>query len=684
MRKFLIIAVIVIIALIGGLWWALGDPNRFKPALSDLIERETGMWVSLDGDLGWRLWPPVQLIANEVRVDWVRDNPDPLAQVERLQLDVNLWPLLGSEPNLVVTGIQVDGLHANLIQEGDQNNWEPPADEEAPSPTAADVETPDATDLGDAWLIAAVMLRNSRIDYRANGALTRVDIEYLQLSDIAPGREMPLRAALALSMEDEHLPLLIEGRVSFDQTLTQFSASGLQLSGRLGSMDLPFDIGLSASADLDADTATVSDGTMLIADAEGTFNVDVQGLTSDAMTLSGRLTLPEQRPADLLELLELEALAQQIALDTRFELNDERASVRSLAASIDDSRIDGNFELAFGEPMHARFNLEADRFLIPEDEDGNASNAAAATSGEVDPADLPLLPLDLLAQYTWDGQIRVGELFYGDERFEDVRIDTNKRNGLINADIRIADFFSGTTETRVRIDTAAQEPEWHIVPQVRSVQSRSVLDWLDQDLDWVALLLADSELRMRGNSQRALFNSMQGGASFSGDDGRISIAMLKEQVMAIAALAGSTDRVESWPDRLDYRRLNGEWTVDGRRHELNMMLDNLRLEARGDLDLLTEEFDMRVNLTVVEDAEVSSLRINPRLQGVVLPLRCRGELNAPSCRPDQEGVRNLISTALRDEAEDQLRDRLEREAERRVPDSTREAAEDLLRGLRRR
>ena len=684
MRKFLIIAVIVIIALIGGLWWALGDPNRFKPALSDLIERETGMWVSLDGDLGWRLWPPVQLIANEVRVDWVRDNPDPLAQVERLQLDVNLWPLLGSEPNLVVTGIQVDGLHANLIQEGDQNNWEPPADEEAPSPTAADVETPDATDLGDAWLIAAVMLRNSRIDYRANGALTRVDIEYLQLSDIAPGREMPLRAALALSMEDEHLPLLIEGRVSFDQTLTQFSASGLQLSGRLGSMDLPFDIGLSASADLDADTATVSDGTMLIADAEGTFNVDVQGLTSDAMTLSGRLTLPEQRPSDLLELLELEALAQQIALDARFEMNDERASVRSLAASIDDSRIDGNFELAFGEPMHARFNLEADRFLIPEDEDGNASNAAAATSGEVDPADLPLLPLDLLAQYTWDGQIRVGELFYGDERFEDVRIDTNKRNGLINADIRIADFFSGTTETRVRIDTAAQEPEWHIVPQVRSVQSRSVLDWLDQDLDWVALLLADSELRMRGNSQRALFNSMQGGASFSGDDGRISIAMLKEQVMAIAALAGSTDRVESWPDRLDYRRLNGEWTVDGRRHELNMMLDNLRLEARGDLDLLTEEFDMRVNLTVVEDAEVSSLRINPRLQGVVLPLRCRGELNAPSCRPDQEGVRNLISTALRDEAEDQLRDRLEREAERRVPDSTREAAEDLLRGLRRR
>ena len=684
MRKFLIIAVIVIIALIGGLWWALGDPNRFKPALSDLIERETGMWVSLDGDLGWRLWPPVQLIANEVRVDWVRDNPDPLAQVERLQLDVNLWPLLGSEPNLVVTGIQVDGLHANLIQEGDQNNWEPPADEEAPSPTAADAETPDATDLGDAWLIAAVMLRNSRIDYRANGALTRVDIEYLQLSDIAPGREMPLRAALALSMEDEHLPLLIEGRVSFDQTLTQFSASGLQLSGRLGSMDLPFDIGLSASADLDADTATVSDGTMLITDAEGTFNVDVQGLTSDAMTLSGRLTLPEQRPADLLELLELEALAQQIALDTRFELNNERASVRSLAASIDDSRIDGNFELAFGEPMYARFNLEADRFLIPEDEDGNASNAAAATSGEVDPADLPLLPLDLLAQYTWDGQIRVGELFYGDERFEDVRIDTNKRNGLINADIRIADFFSGTTETRVRIDTAAQEPEWHIVPQVRSVQSRSVLDWLDQDLDWVALLLADSELRMRGNSQRALFNSMQGGASFSGDDGRISIAMLKEQVMAIAALAGSTDRVESWPDRLDYRRLNGEWKVDGRRHELNMMLDNLRLEARGDLDLLTEEFDMRVNLTVVEDAEVSSLRINPRLQGVVLPLRCRGELNAPSCRPDQEGVRNLISTALRDEAEDQLRDRLEREAERRVPDSTREAAEDLLRGLRRR
>jgi AsmA protein len=682
MRKFLIIAILLIVALIGGLWWALGDPNRFKPTLTDLIERETGLWVSLDGDLGWRLWPPVQLIANEVRVDWVRDNPDPLAQVERMQLDVNLWPLLGRDPNLVVTGVLIDGLDANLVQEGDSNNWEPPVTDADAPPTETPADEPAATDLGDAWLIAEVLMRNSRIDYRVDGDLTRVDVEYLQLSDIAPNRDMPLRAALELSMAEEHIPLLIEGRVRFNQTLTQFAASGLQLTGRLGSLELPFDIGLDASADLDADTASVSNGSLRLADAQGSFSVDATGLT-EALVLSGQISLPDQRPRDFMRLFELDEFAERIALDARFELDDDRAALRTFAAQLDDSRIDGNAELRFGEPMHARFNLEADRFLIPE-ADEDETQAAAAGDADIDAADLPLLPLELLEQFTWDGQVRIQQLYYGDARFDDVRIETEKRNGQINAHLRIAEFFGGETDTRIRLDTNAAEPQWHIVPRLSNVQSRSLLDWLDQDLDWVALLLANSELRMRGNTTRALFDTMQGGADFNANDGRISIAMLKEQAMAIAAMAGSTERVESWPDRLDYRRLSGDWQVDGQRHQLTMLLDNLRLEARGDLNLLTEALDMRLNLIVTDDPEYSSLRINPRLIGVALPIRCRGQISAPSCRPDQEAVRDLISTALRDEAEDELRQRLEREVERRGADSTREAAEELLRGLRRR
>ncbi len=95
MRKLLIILGVVIglVVAVGiGLTWMLKDPNRFKPELETLIEQNTGMRVSLDGDLDWQLWPPVMLTAQDVAFE----DDESVYQLERLALAARLGALLSS------------------------------------------------------------------------------------------------------------------------------------------------------------------------------------------------------------------------------------------------------------------------------------------------------------------------------------------------------------------------------------------------------------------------------------------------------------------------------------------------------------------------------------------------------------------------------------------------------------
>ncbi len=172
MRKILlsIVGVIaVLVVVVGGLLaWVLGNPNQFKPELTALIEDQTGLKIRIDGDLAWRLWPPVQLLAAGVSADW--DDPDqaPLLQVAELRLDADLLPLLSAKPKLKVDGVVIDGLHANLIQTGDTANWTPPGYSDVPPPVP--VPPPSDATTPTNWEIGGITLTNGT---KWSQALTR-------------------------------------------------------------------------------------------------------------------------------------------------------------------------------------------------------------------------------------------------------------------------------------------------------------------------------------------------------------------------------------------------------------------------------------------------------------------------------------------------------------------------------
>ncbi len=91
MRKFLLITLVAVSlpssASCGGCWPMRTATNR---QLVELIQQRTGLSVAIRGDLKWRLWPPVQLVAQDVTADWAATAPEPMLAARALSLDADV------------------------------------------------------------------------------------------------------------------------------------------------------------------------------------------------------------------------------------------------------------------------------------------------------------------------------------------------------------------------------------------------------------------------------------------------------------------------------------------------------------------------------------------------------------------------------------------------------------------
>jgi hypothetical protein len=100
-----LIAFVAVLVLSGAtLLFLLQDANRFKPRLEALIETQTGVPVRIDGDLQWRLWPPLSLRAEALHAEHEGQTWD----IGRLTLNLDLLDLVSAPDRWEVQSVTVN------------------------------------------------------------------------------------------------------------------------------------------------------------------------------------------------------------------------------------------------------------------------------------------------------------------------------------------------------------------------------------------------------------------------------------------------------------------------------------------------------------------------------------------------------------------------------------------------
>ncbi len=97
---------LVVIVVAAALFWWIQDANRLKPQLESLLSESLEMPVTIDGDVAWKLWPPIYATAQNLTAD---DGESKYA-VSSLQLRVTFVDLFSGVSDWQVSSLKLQNV----------------------------------------------------------------------------------------------------------------------------------------------------------------------------------------------------------------------------------------------------------------------------------------------------------------------------------------------------------------------------------------------------------------------------------------------------------------------------------------------------------------------------------------------------------------------------------------------
>lgn len=654
------LAALLVLLVLGVAFVALAvDPNRFKPQIEQLAERQD-IDLVITGDLEWRFFPSMAIGVGSTRAS----GPDiPDIAFERAFLQVAWGPLLRRE--IAVKGISVDGLHLDL---GEASTGEDAVAASGSVPLAMGTEQ----ELGDGTRLAieSIRLTNSQIAYRdETGAQAYIrDIQFNAENFNTDGNPFPVQLSMVLPEDIAGTPLRVELETRL-RSSSDFMQLGLERTRITAhSLDsgeaLLRDISASFNADVDrvSDRAVLTDLEFTLQNLRATGHLEAEQFSTD-LRASGNFSIAEFDPRALLAALDVDpgdlpdTALRKVALATDFSASPERVSLRDLNFQLDDINITGGLDAGLS-PRSLDLNLSGNRIDLrqytspSEDDPGNPEEALLA------PVAAALLWLE-----GGRGNISISleQIITDLVTLEQPRLRLGANNNVLAINQISAGAWEGQLSLNGNIDFNHPQPALRVQLEVADLDLRQALTQLGDFED----LSGRGNLQFTGNtsgeSAEALQRNLIGEGAFQLTRPHFRGFNVERAYCEMASVVEQRSLARrDWPEGTQFLDLNGDFHIAGPRIVLNQYqsgIGNLAVSGRGRVDLDEENYEVLVNAnlqaetTSEQGCEVRSTRIRNR----DIPIQCRGDFeDGASCRPDEQFVQQLI----RGQLEGLLRDRL--------------------------
>jgi AsmA protein len=440
-----------------------------------------------------------------------------------------------------------------------------------------------------------------------------------------------------------------KGAATVDQVTVSFNGviAGADVSGKR-------EPEMRADTDIRLTGVAASPQTLTI----GELAIDVDASQADS-SLKGRLTtvvtgdLQKQvfqlsRIAGQYELRSpaLPMKSTTIPLAGAIGANLERETVHAdLKIRFDQSDIEGVFDVKrFVDPFF-RFDIGIDRLDVDrymgneqdsasdkstedEQKDGGRTGGDQKTGGQNEaPFDLtPLKSLNLA------GELRIGTLIASGVTLSDVRFKVNAAGGKAEVNPFFARLYGGST--RGVVTANANNNTFSLKQTLSSVAIGPLLrDSLDQDLlDGRGTVELD--LKARGNTVSALTSTLSGDASIALKDGSvkgINLAQSMRNAGDLLSLKRNRETAALSTEKTDFTDLTASFVIDkgkARNNDLSLRSPFIRLNGKGDIDMVEGGLDYLANVTLVATSSGQEGKNIADISGITVPVRIVGPMTA--------------------------------------------------------
>lgn len=715
-----IVALIVLAVAAVAIAMAVINPNDYKPQIEKAVEDATNLDLVLEGDIGWSFIPlGLELNAVEANLDGER-----FVALEQLVAQVDFWSLIAMSPR--VNTFVLNGLDARLVvNEQGEGNWTrimPEKTEGTASEQTTGTQDEQAQDDQQAggeplnFNVENVQIGSAQVRYTDQSTGQSVTLENFTLnaSSITLGSEFPLEIGFRVATAKPALEVdgSISARLAANEALNQFAVSGLKavfdMTGEpFGGKSVTAELGGSASANLENETASLSGFSASLANLTLNTDLDVKGF-GDSPALNGKVSIAEFSLKKLLDNLGQPPVETRdpdvlkaIAFSTGIGGPAGKVELSDLNIRLDETTFKGSGSYSLANSGIV-FNLQgdklnADRYLPPEAEaeaasGGNetASSGTAQATGSSPESDL--LPLETLRSLLLDVDFGLGQLIVSNLTINEIKASTTAKDGLLKVDEFSGKLYEGSFGANVTLDARSDNPKWAVKSDVSNVQTLPLLT----DLAELEMLSGGANLKVNatttGNRISALRSNADGQITFNLAKGEFRQMNLTRMACQGIALANQDQLTTSdWGTTTPFNDMSGTLEINGNTlNNTNLVaaLAGMRLEGNGTVDMAQSMLDYELGLRVVgEIHRDNACRVTEYVKNAVIPVECRGNFSENPgglCSFDGSRFRDTLKTIAENAAKAKVKEEVDKakaKAEEKVQEKIQEKVGDKLKGL---
>ncbi|WP_248798073.1 AsmA family protein [Pseudomonas sp. MWU13-2105] len=708
-----LLGLLLIIVAAGFALTHLFNPNDYKNEIRQIARDKAHIELTLNGDIGWSLFPWLGLELHDASVATLVTPTQPFADLQMLGLSVRVLPLLRREVQM--SDVRVEGLNLRLNRDKDgHGNWQDigrpvpgasitaQADKAAEPAESAAEEKPSQPIRLD---IDSLTVNNARIEFNDEKTGRQITSESIQLSTgaVHDGKEIPLKFTAFFGTNQPVLRARTElsGNLRFDRVLKRYQFEDMRLGGELSGDPLQGKpLTFSAQGQLLVDmAANVAEWTSLKLSANqlralGELKANDLNKTPQ---LNGTLSIAQ---LDLMKFLDsigqplpnvADGSLSKIELITHLTGTPTSLVLDGLNLKLDDSNFTGRVAIEDFAKQSLRVQLKADKFdadrYLP------AKSADADSASKVRQADvmnseanaiassspLPesptkgawssdkLLPIERLRSLDVDADLSFDQLTLKKLPINNAALKATGLGGVLTLSDLRGELYSGSFSAKGNLDVRPDVPRLSLQTKLNRVPIERILQAQGQKPPVKGALTLGSDVSSSGNSQKALVESLNGTASFVLNDGLLLNANLEQQLCTgIATLNRKTLSSEPRGKDTPFQDLKGSLTLHNgvaSNPDLKVRIPGLSVNGNGDIDLRVLGMDYRIGIIVEgdkSDMPDPACQVNERFAGIEWPLRCRGplELGAKACRIDKDGLGQVAARMAGNKLSDKIDEKL--------------------------
>jgi AsmA protein len=311
-------------------------------------------------------------------------------------------------------------------------------------------------------------------------------------------------------------------------------------------------------------------------------------------------------------------------------------------------------------PQAIRFTLAADQLNL----DRYLPPPAKAPAGGAPPPAKPEEPIDLsaLKGLNLKGDLKVGQLIASNVKLQKVHLGVRAADGRVDAEPLTADLYQGSMSGAASVN--ANTNRFALKADLGGVALGPLLkDALDNDL-LEGRGNVGVDVQTGGSTVSAMKKALAGNAKMSLKDGALKGINLDDVIRKAKSLVGSKPAEQSAQvsQRTDLSELSASFVIkNGVAHneDLSAKTPLLRLSGAGDVDIGGGSINYLAKASVVASTTGQGGRELADLNGLTVPVKISGPLEAPRFGVDLKGMAGNVAKQQAGKAEEKLKERVQ-------------------------